>query len=224
MQVRSRTEHKEVMRLKQFVPALIILLAISGGAMLAHYTNPQSNPADIRGFLWPNPPQLDPFVLDTSDGSPFTNAQLIDRWTLVFFGFTNCPDICPTTMSTLNQLHNDLSENPLLKEQLQVLFVSVDRERDTAEILDEYVGYFNPEFIGVTGSEESLENFAKQFGVLFMKVNSAGLSRYSMDHSASVLVVDPLQRFVGVFSRPHDVTEMRERLLQIVAFIEGTRT
>ena len=160
------------MRLKQFVPVLTILLAIGGGAMLAYYTNPQSNPADIRGFLWPNPPQLDPFVLDASDGSPFTNAQLIDRWTLVFFGFTNCPDICPTTMSTLSQLRNNLSENPLLKEQLQVLFVSVDRERDTAKILDEYVGYFNPEFIGVTGSEESLENFANgNIGEIFFTID-----------------------------------------------------
>ena len=73
-------------------------------------------------------------------------------------------------MSTLSQLRNNLSENPLLKEQLQVLFVSVDRERDTAKILDEYVGYFNPEFIGVTGSEESLENFANgNIGEIFEK-------------------------------------------------------
>ena len=200
---------------------LIILVAFGGGVMLANQQNPRQSDVNIPGFLWPDPPTIDSFVLSNSDGSEFTEAQMAEHWTLVVFGFTNCPDICPTTMATLNQLHEKLIEDPRLSEDLQVVFVSVDPERDSHEILGDYVHYFDSSFVGVTGDDESLRRFAKQFSTLFMKVDTAGVPGYSMNHSASVLLVDPALRFVSVFSLPHEIEDMRERLLQIVTFIEA---
>lgn len=212
------------MRSKLILPIFIVLVAFGAGIMFAYYSNPQPSNIDIPGFLWPDPPTVEPFVLDKSDGSKFTESDMANRWTLVFFGFTNCPDICPTTMATLNQLHARLIEESRLVEELQVVFVSVDPDRDTREVLNSYVSYFDPSFVGVTGNEESLNQFAKQFGTLFMKVNSAGVPGYSVDHSASVLLVDPMLRFVGVFSLPHDVEDMRQRMLKIVTFIKQSKS
>lgn len=202
---------------------VILFVAFSAGMFIALNERRTAEAPDIAGLLWPEPPVIGPFSLLDSEGRAFTQDNLSGHWTLIFFGFTNCPDICPTTMNTLNRVYEQLNADEEFLEKLQVLFVSVDPERDEGETLRKYIDYFNPAFIGATANDAELHRLTRQFGVLFMKVELPGQSDYSMDHSASILLVDPQLRFVGVFSQPHDAAEIAGRLPRMVSFIEAAR-
>jgi len=210
------------MRTKLLVSATILLLAFSAGMYFAISTSGMRTTPNITGLLWPEPPILQPFALVDMDGNPYTEQQLQGHWTLIFFGFTNCPDICPTTMNTLSQVYQRLRGNAALFEKMQVLFVSVDPERDDNETLRAYVDYFNSAFVGATADDENLSQFTRQLGVMYMKAEAPGVEGYSVDHSASILLIDPEMRFVGVFSPPHTANGITERLTQIVTYLEST--
>ena len=206
------------MRVKLIISAVVLSMAFVIGIYFSGNNRSASSP-NITGLLWPDPPELGTFSLIDAQGNAFTEQELSGRWTLVFFGFTNCPDICPTTMATLNEVYSRVQMNDEVLEKIQVLFVSVDPERDKAETLESYVGNFNSDFIGATANKESLEQFTRQFGIAYMKVKIPGSADYSMDHTASILLVDPMLRFVGIFSRPHEATDITDRLVQIASFV-----
>ena len=208
------------MRLRLLIAAIVLGAAFAGGIYIA--SNDRENSVhNITGLLWPDPPVLGSFSLVDSKGNALTERNLQGRWTMVFFGFTNCPDICPTTLATLNHVYTNLQSNQKIFEKVQVLFVSVDPERDDNEKLQAYVDYFNSAFIGATADDERIKQFTGHFGVAYFKVNIPGPTGYSMDHTASVLLVDPQLRFVGIFSQPHEGTDITRRLVQIISFIEG---
>ena len=209
------------MRTRLLVSATVLVLAFSTGMYFAIGSRSTQSTPGISGLLWPEPPILRPFALVDMDGDSFTEQRLQGRWTLIFFGFTNCPDICPTTMNTLSEVVQQLRGNAALFEKIQVLFVSVDPERDDLETLRAYVDYFDSAFVGATANDENLSEFTRQFGVMYMKAQTPGIAGYSVDHSASILLVDPEMRFVGVFSRPHSATDIAERLTRMVSFLES---
>ena len=192
--------------------------AFAAGLYLAATKGGGDAPA-ISGFLWPEPPHLSAFELDRDDGTKLTEQDFVGRWTLVFFGFANCPDVCPTTMNTLARVVARLRLDPTLAEVLQVVFVSVDPDRDKPEMLRAYVDYFDKDFIGATADEKRLAEFAAQFGVLYMKIATPGQDAYTMDHSTSVLLVDPALNTVGLFSQPHVVDEIASSITQIVDYL-----
>jgi protein SCO1/2 len=133
-------------------------------------------------------------------GQPFTTDSLKGHPTLVFFGFTHCPDVCPTTLARLSQVVK-AADIPDLK----VLLVSVDPERDTPELLERYVHAFNPEFGGVTGQPEEIQRLARQFGVAIAKVDMGG-GEYTVDHSAAVFLLNRQGERVAIFTPPYEVT------------------
>ena len=198
----------------------MIALAFVTGMYVALRMHGQRPPVEIPGLLWPDPIQLSEFSVDTADGKLFTRANLRDHWTLLFFGFTNCPDICPSTMKTLAEVYTKYPGGDQDVHKLQVLFVSVDPERDSTELLRDYTAYFNPEFIAATADEARLSKLTQQIGVLFMKIDEPGSDTYSMDHTASVFLVDPDARIVGLFSPPHSANELSAHLPRIVSFID----
>jgi len=208
------------MRLKLLISAVVLGLAFAAGIYLAVGNRNASSP-NITGLLWPDPPVLEAFSLVDTQGNAFTERDLQGRWSLIFFGFTNCPDICPTTLATMNQVYEQLRGTNDIFEKLQVLFVSVDPERDNNETLHSYIDYFNSDFIGASANKENLRQFTRQFGIAYMKVKIAGPAGYSIDHTASILLVDPRLRFVGIFSRPHETTDIANRFLRIVSFVES---
>jgi len=201
----------------------IVFLAFAAGLYFSVAYRGGHGAPDIRGLLWPDPPQIGTFELDRADGGTLTEKDFAEHWTLVFFGFANCPDVCPTTMSTLNRVYEQLRTHPHVFEKLQILFVSVDPERDDPELLRSYIGYFNEAFIGATADDERLARFADQFGVLYMKIATPGREGYDMDHSASVLLVDPQLHYVGIFSQPHEADDIATRLAAMVNFLEGAQ-
>ncbi len=160
-------------------------------------------------FLLPAARELKPFRLTDQNNRTFDNASLTGHWSLLFFGFAACPDICPVTLSVLAQAEKQLAESGQqdLLQQLKVYFVSVDPERDDAAALGRFVSAFSPSFTGVTGSREALAEFAGQLNAAFMKVPDAS-GGYVIDHTGNIVVIDPHGRYVGFMKLPHDAANI----------------
>jgi protein SCO1/2 len=143
----------------------------------------------------------DPVLID-QDGKPFSKQYFQGKWTFVFFGFTYCPDICPTTLGVLNKFYEELQKKHEA-DGVQVLFVSIDPARDTPEKLREYTAYFNPAFRGVTGDHMDLIRFTADLNAGFTKVPVEGGS-YLMEHSGNLAVINPRGDYHGFFKPPFD--------------------
>lgn len=151
-------------------------------------------------------------------GNTFNKVQWRGKWSIVFFGFTNCPDICPTTMQTLKQVKQQLSEQSLW-QNYQVVMVSVDPETDNPERLAKYVPFFDSEFIGVVSSIKKTTEFAKQLGILFIKREKEGSDFYEVDHSASLILINPEGQMAGVISAPHKASEISTDLAKLATHV-----
>ncbi|MCU7905094.1 MAG: SCO family protein [Candidatus Thiodiazotropha sp. (ex Epidulcina cf. delphinae)] len=168
-----------------------------------------------QALLLPELRPLKPFSLTDHQGDKFDNERLLGRWTFMSFGYTYCPDICPTIMSLFYEMNERLIT---LKapHPYQITFVSVDPERDTPERLTDYVTYFNPSFVGATGPEPALQQLTKPLGILYERVETEESAMgYVMDHSASILLLDPQGRFHAYFSPPHDAEMMANDFIAI---------
>lgn len=161
--------------------------------------------------VFDNPRVLSEFKLQDQNGKPFTLASLEGKWSLVFFGFSHCPDVCPTTMAMLNQWYATLE--PDITEDTQVVMVTVDPARDTEKVLSEYVPYFNSEFTGVRGEFLDTKRFANQLNVAFNKVLQG--DSYSIDHSAHIALINPQGHYYGFFKPPFDPARLKLTYLSI---------
>ena len=155
--------------------------------------------------LLPQPRELPAFNLRQSDGTPLVAGELAGHWTLVFLGFTFCPDVCPTTLAELAQAQKQWESMPE-STRPRVLFVSVDPERDTPGKTGEYAHAFHPDTLAATADVPALEKFATSLGFVFMKAPGANFEHnpqdYSVDHSAHIAVLDPQGRLAGLIRPP----------------------
>ena len=198
--------------------ALLVLvgfIAVSAGLIFAATRGTKA--PDIPGLLWPDPPVLANFSLEGSAGKPIDQHSLEGRWTLLFFGFTNCPDVCPTTLSALKQAAARLADYPPFREQGQVLFISLDPARDNAAQLAQYVQHFDPRFLAATGDDAALDAVTVPLGVIRAKVEDAS-GGYSIDHTASIFLIDPQLRVLGKFGLPHSAAALDEGFRAITNF------
>lgn len=157
-------------------------------------------------FLFETPRDLGAFSLIDHRGQAFTRENLKGTWTLVFWGFTHCPDICPTTMAFLADVVSQLEQTEA--EDTQVVMMSVDPARDTQQVLAQYVPYFHSDFVGVTGEFTEILQLAHRFSAPFRKVTEADGS-YQVDHSANVALVNPRGDFHGFFRAPLDLAKFK---------------
>ncbi|HEY3473948.1 MAG TPA: SCO family protein [Anaerolineales bacterium] len=147
-----------------------------------------SKPASYRGTTYAEPyPAAAPIELDRADGTTFRLSEMRGKVVALFFGYTSCPDICPTTMAELRQALEKLGSKA---DQVQVLFVTVDPQRDTPERVQEYVNHFNPEFIGLSGSEQELARVWNEYGVFREVVDGTSAAGYLVNHTARVTLID----------------------------------
>lgn len=167
-------------------------------------------------LLYPQPKILPDFVLQRADGSTLNRDDWRGNWRLVFFGFTHCPDVCPTTLATTKAAIAKLkTERP--QATVAVSFVSVDPERDLPDTLAAYVSFFDPAFEAVTGSQEQLLALTRAAGVMYVKAaNGPGPLDYTIDHSASLLIIDPQARLVGLMRPPHQADAMAADLATLL--------
>jgi protein SCO1/2 len=200
---------------------LVALLSAAAGASLWRLKQAEPLAAFASLLVLPEPRVLADFSLVDQDGNPFSLERLRGRWSLLFFGFTRCPDICPSTLYDLQQVSRGLDDGARDATPWQVIFVSVDPERDSPTQLKEYVSWFDPRFLGVTGAPEQLAPLALQIGVAFrVEEHAAGSQDYAVDHSASVFLTDPQGRLHGVFPAPHDADAMTRDLAAVFSRLE----
>lgn len=201
-------------------PPAVILIVIAGivaalaGAWLAHSFLPRAPAVLATGTLLQPPKAIPAFALIDQDGKPFTPAQLQGHWRVLFFGFTNCPDICPATLTLLAAVDKQLADLPETRRP-RITLVTADAQRDTPEQLKMYVQFFNPQFTGVTGAQDALEKFALSLGapVAIRPQNGGG---YNVDHSGAIFVVDPQGALRAVFGGPHQAESLSADLRILV--------
>lgn len=152
--------------------------------------------------IYPEARPVQPFELNDADGEPFTEDDLKGELTLLFFGFTNCPDICPDTLGMLADAMDKL-DAMRVEEKPEVVFVSVDPERDAGETMRDYAAYFDPSFRAVTGDHPALNALTGQLGVMYARQSpnqsSGNDGYYTVDHSGSIVIVDAAGRVTGRF-------------------------
>ncbi|GAB4431264.1 MAG: SCO family protein [Anaerolineae bacterium] len=163
----------------------------------------------LPGTLLDPPKEVGDFTLTDQDGQPFRLSDLRGRVALLFFGYTNCPDICPTTLSEFKRVKALLGDDA---ERVAFVFISVDGARDTPERLAAYVRAFDPQFIGLTGDDASLRPIARDFGVFYQRVDYESDVNYLVDHTASTFVVDQQGRLRLVFPYGTDPAAIVTRL------------
>ena len=190
------------MGLKNTFIAIVAVCAIGTGAWLS-YQLAVPPPAPKVATVLPATAALAEFSLIDQDGEPVSTDTFRGQWDLVFFGFTNCPDVCPLTLQVLASARKELAakgQDPLPR----IVLVSVDPERDTPAIMQAYVGSFGENILGVTGDLDELQKLTKSLGVFFAKAFIDD-DNYTMDHSAVVLAIDPHGEFAALFGAPHDI-------------------
>ena len=192
--------------------ALVAVLSAAAGYYAFSAKRTQGPPEQPALLVLPEPRTIPEFELTDQHGTAFSPERLKGRWSLLFFGFTHCPDVCPGTLYDLQRLDERLAG---VKPDLprQVVFFSVDPERDDPDRLKEYVAYFDPAFVAVTGEHAQIEPLTRSLGIAYrIEPHEPGIADYSVDHSASILLVNPDGRLHGVFPAPHDVAAMERAL------------
>jgi protein SCO1/2 len=175
------------------LPYLITLLMVSAPATSDEVTHVDEVPVLSDGQLGGD------FKLHASHG-PFSLKQLRGKVVLLYFGYTKCPDVCPTALASLAQVFNELSDDEL--KSVQGVFVSVDPKRDSFDLLDNYVSYFHSNLIGITGSQSEIAEVAKRYGVNYQEVVGKGSAfGYTIDHSSTIYLITPEGKIRFVF--PH---------------------
>jgi protein SCO1 len=166
----------------------------------------------------PKPQEIIDFNLTDNLKHSFTKKNLLGHWTLMYFGFTSCPQICPTTMVELNKVYKKLAKNGL--KEPEVLLVSIDPQRDTPARINNYVTSFNPQFKGATGSEAELTKLTNDLNVLYLKIQTktnAASGSYDIDHSGNIMVINPQGQLAAFFSMPHNAKYIAADMTKIMA-------
>ncbi|MFP3874407.1 MAG: SCO family protein [Thiohalophilus sp.] len=200
--------------------ALVAVVAVWLGVWLSLQNTDRGIPEEMEATVLPEARQLQPFDLQDHHGRPFGLEQLEGQWSFLFFGFTNCPDICPATLHTMKSVWQKLPTEPGEPGHPQLFFVSVDPDRDSLDTLKQYVTYFDPSFVGVTGDLDEIDNLTGQVGVLYGyddNKNDNPLD-YTVNHSGQVLLIDPRGRMRAVLSPPHDSTTMARNYQTIINY------
>jgi|TARA_R110001583_G_scaffold16518_6_gene67619 protein SCO1/2 len=163
-------------------------------------------------YLYENPRTLPNFSLLDDRGEALTPTSMEGKWNLIFFGFTYCPDVCPTTLAQLKAFYQELE--PAVQADTQIWLASVDPARDTPEQLHSYLDFFHPAFRGITGDFLEVHRFATSLNIPFTKVPGGG-SNYQVEHSANIALVNPKGHSVGFFKAPLEISKLKRAFLSI---------
>ena len=196
----------------------IILMLLFCGSLAWRSINPEiMSKKELqmnRAMLLHSPIPLSDFHLVDHLNQPFRPDRLKGVWSIIFFAFTNCPDICPTTLSTLASMYNQMSYSE--RNNLQIYMVTLDTDRDTPHRLSQYVPYFNSDFIGITGEQDSVGKFATELNVAYSRV-LLDKNNYTIDHGTQLILINPRGEYHAFFRSPYSET----RLLQSWRLIAG---
>ncbi len=199
--------HRRGIRFTVAIVLVFIAVVLGGFIYTMSKPRPLSDSAlrANNAFLFEAVRDIGDFSLVDDNNKPFTPADLRGKWSLLFFGYTFCPDVCPTTLAQLNQFYSKLE--PKYAGDTQIVFISVDPARDDVAQLHEYVHYFNIKFRGVTGEFLALQKFATALNVPFSKIPGGG-DHYQIEHGDNIAIIDPQGHYVGFFKSPHQLDKL----------------
>jgi len=203
---------------------IVVMAATLAAGLLVGRTPPASTvwgaaPPAVRTVMWPEARPLADVSLSTQHGHDFTNADLEGRWSLMFFGYLDCPDVCPTSLHAMKSMRERLASGGTGGD-LQMLFVSVDPNDDDPAEMAEYLAWYDRDFIGLRGSEAEIARLADSMAVKYVEfVDDSGYR--SIDHTSSVMIIDPQGRMVGALPPPLVPDRMAERFLALRRYLEN---
>lgn len=184
------------------ITGIVAFIALIVGVYVATIIAPpgmQTQPAYLQ--MYPQPRELTNFTLTDHNHQSIDKSIFEGKWSILFVGYTYCPDICPTTLAAVSSAYGDLLN--ATPQDPQVVFLSVDPKRDTIERLNEYMNFFNPAFIGMTGEHKELFPLVRSMGMMYAMTESTDNPDYLIDHSASIVVINPQAQVIGRFKPQH---------------------
>lgn len=192
---------------KRTITVLFAIVGLFTGLYVSQHMhlNKKINSTEFHGTYLENPRTVNQFSLVGTDKKPFENKNLQGHWTMVFFGFTNCGYLCPTTMAELGKMYRQLEEKGV-KNLPQVVMISIDPDRDDLEKLQHYVTAFHSTFSGARGEEESIKAMTREMGIAYAKVvsqNGTDTTNYDVQHSGAVMLFNPQGELNAFFTTPH---------------------
>jgi len=179
--------------------AIVALVALATGALLFNKLSQEVLPE--YALYYQEPRNINEFSLVDQHNQAFTPKQLQGKWSWVFFGYTSCPDVCPTTLQEMNFVYDDLKA---VSEKTQVMLISIDPKRDTVDVLANYIKYFNKEFIALTAGHEVLFPLSRSLGLMYAINDGLDDKPYTVDHSASMILINPTGQIAAIF-QPNQV-------------------
>ena len=207
---------------------IVVLAAMLAGAWLADVYRQHDSRAVLLPnqviTLFPEPKPLTAFALTDHKNRVFDLASLKGKWSFLFFGYTHCPDICPTTLAILARARDNIAKSAAGAEDIQIVFISVDPNRDTASKLKQYVTHFHATFLGVTGDDAQIANLAGQLGAAYQVAITPGVENYPVYHATAVFLLDPRARYHAVFAPPHDAEAISRRFKVVRELAAGNAT
>ncbi len=213
----------QALRREKFMVPLLIAAAVIGVLLAASgYWRLWQSQSASNGVLppaliaFPERRPLAEFILVDDEKGVLDLKSLESRWSFIFFGFMYCPDICPTTLYDLSQVKKAIVARGISDSDLQFIFISVDPARDKAAQIKRYVQYFDPSFLGATGSLAQLTNLTRQLGAPFRAEPATAENVYSVTHSSAVYLVDPQGQYTGIISPPFNATDVAEQFSKLI--------
>lgn len=182
---------------------IVVVVAMATGIFVYQTSVKLAQPE--HSLYYQQPRVIKPFKFTDHQGQLFENKDLNNKWSIVFFGYTSCPDVCPTTLQALNFSYDQLKQ---ATADVQVLLVSVDPMRDTVERLAQYIGYFNEEFIALTADHSVLFPFARNLGLMYALSDGSEEKGYLVDHSASIVLINPQGEITVIFKPEHELGKL----------------
>lgn len=210
------------MKQRAWLTGLVVVVVMVSVSAFFGFKQKSQLPEQLRSVAVEPPEPLQPIKLIDHNNQRVDLARLHAKWTFLFFGFTNCPDVCPATLSQLTMLNkrivNKLKNSVARDNNVQFFFVSVDPERDTLKHLSDYVSYFGPHFIGMTSDEAGLLDLETQLNAYHRIGKKDSANHYTVNHSAAVYLIDPAARLAARFMPPMDPAQVAEQLYEFIAF------
>ena len=189
--------------MNKVVIIIVALAALSAG----FFTFSNLNRAELpeNALYYQAPRNIKNFSLTDHKGQAFSNQDLQGKWSWIFFGYTSCPDVCPTTLQELNFVYDELQA---ISSNNQVLLVSVDQNRDSQQTLSDYIAYFNPEFKALRAEHDVLFPFARNLGLMYALTDDSAGEGYFVDHSAAIVLINPDGLISAIFKPKQELGQL----------------
>ena len=204
-----------VMSKRNIIFILLILTGITG--LFTYFQSLPSllekKPTLVSGKILARPMEMDRFELIDQKNEVFNNKSLEGGWTVLFFGYTNCPDVCPTTIYKLAEIKNELKED-LSSTSFNTVLVTLDPDRDSTDRLKEYIGYFDESMLGVTGTYENIQSFTSSLSVFYQRINKE--EGYDFNHTASIFVFNKDGSLFATMSPANTIGELTQDFYTIL--------